>query len=106
MCKAGSCRVNLLMKNETRKDVLLAKGQIVATLSTANLIPNKVAPRFRSEGRAYAEASESQSKAYALQERSETTERTEQLLEKLDLSGMTEWEEEDQDEAKKNFFRI
>ena len=56
MCKAGSCRVNLLMKNETKKDVRLEKGQVVATISTANLIPNKIAPRYRSEGQAYAEA--------------------------------------------------
>ena len=69
MCKAGSCRVNLLLKNETRRDVRLEKGQVVATLSTANLIPNKIAPRYRSEGQAYAEAyatvSKSNCSAYA-----------------------------------------
>ena len=69
MCKAGSCRVNLLLRNETRRDVRLEKGQVVAMLSTANLIPNKIAPRYRSEGQAYAEAyagtPESNSSAYA-----------------------------------------
>ena len=54
VCKAGSSRVSILLRNQTRQDVWLKKGQVVAKAAAANLIPNKIAPRYRSEDRAYA----------------------------------------------------
>ena len=65
ICKAGLSRVSILLRNQTRQDVRLKKGQIVAKAAAANLIPNKIAPRYRPEDRAYAQGMESRKRAYA-----------------------------------------
>ena len=46
VCKAGSSRVSILLRNQTRQDVWLKKGQVVARAAAANLITNKIAPRY------------------------------------------------------------
>ena len=56
VCKAGSSRVSMLLRNQAKQDVRLKKGQVVAKAAAANLIPNKIAPRYRPENWAYAQA--------------------------------------------------
>ena len=107
VCKAGSSRVSILLRNQTRQDVQLKKGQVVARAAAANLIPNKIAPRYRPEDRTYAQVyareMESRKRAYALRKKESQEQRTNDLLDKLDLTGMEDWTGENQERAKKIF---
>ena len=49
MCKPGSNRVSVVLRNMTQEPITLPKGRIVAMLTAANLVPNKLAPRYLSK---------------------------------------------------------
>ena len=45
-CKNESSRVSVAIKNISRKVVVIAKGQQIAEVSTANQVPNMLAPKY------------------------------------------------------------
>ena len=49
MCKPSSNRVSVVLRNMTQEPITLPKGRIVALLTAANLVPNKLAPRYLSK---------------------------------------------------------
>ena len=87
VCMPGSQRVTVMLRNVTNDAITLRKGKEVAELAAANLIPNKVAPRFVEDKKETKLVKSSQ-----LQVRKEK--RIVKLMEKLDLSGMEAWTEE------------
>ena len=48
-CMPGSQKVPVIIRNVTNEVIKLRKGMIIAKLSAANLIPNKVAPWYIEE---------------------------------------------------------
>ena len=56
VCMPGSHRVSVIIRNVTNDVLTLKKGWAIAKLTAANLIPNKMAPRYvgESNGRAFA----------------------------------------------------
>ena len=92
VCLPGSQKVTVMLRNVTNDAITLKKGKIVAELSAANLIPNKVAPRFMEDRKGTKLVKSGQ-----LQVRKEK--RVVKLMEKLDLSGMEAWTEECKKEA-------
>ena len=102
-CMPGSQKVPVMVRNVTNEVVKLRKGMVIAKLSAANLIPNKVAPRY---------IEERNSKVLEISERNSNTmvrskslimnpeQRQEKLIEKLSLEGMNNWGIENQERAK------
>ena len=87
VCLPGSQKVTVMIRNVTNDVITLKKGKIVAELAAANLIPNKVAPRFIEDMKGTKLVKSGQ-----LQVRKEKG--VVKLMEKLDLSGMEAWTEE------------
>ena len=46
VCMPGSQKVTVMLRNVTNNVITLSKGKIIAELAAANLVPNKIAPRF------------------------------------------------------------
>ena len=85
----GSCRVSVIICNVTNDVLTLKKGRAIAKLTAANLIPNKMAPRYvgESKGKAFAK------RGQVHVERSfDHKDRINKLMAKLDLDGMKEWD--------------
>ena len=87
VCLPGSQKVTVMLRNITNDVITLRKGKVVAELAAANLIPNKVAPRFIEDKKRTKLVKSGQ-----LQVRKEK--RIDKLMEKLDLSGMEAWTKE------------
>ena len=49
VCMPGSQKVTVMLRNVTNDVITLVKGKVIAELAAANLVPNKVAPRFIEE---------------------------------------------------------
>ena len=45
-CKNGSSRVDVAVRNISRKVVVIAKGQQIAEVTAANQVPNMLAPNY------------------------------------------------------------
>ena len=92
VCMPGSQKVAVMHRNVTNDVITLNKGKIIAELSAANLIPNKVAPRFL-------EREENSKLVKSGQLQVANQKRIEKLMEKLELSGMESWNKECQQRA-------
>ena len=46
VCMPSSQKVTVMLRNVTSDVITLKKGRTIAELAAANLIPNKIAPRF------------------------------------------------------------
>ena len=77
--KSGSSRVGVAVWNVSKAVVIIAKGQQLARVTTANQVPNMLAPKYI-EGNGEPKKSEG-----AIQER------IKKLREKLDLNGAQSW---------------
>ena len=82
--KPGSSRVPVVLKNLTCRKVVVKKGEPIAHVTAANAVPAMLAPKAEQE---------------SLPKLSKN-ERIKRLFEKLDLSGMKDWGEEDQQKAR------
>ena len=49
VCMPGSHRVTVIIRNVTNEVLTLKRGTVVANLTAANLVPNKMAPRYVGE---------------------------------------------------------
>ena len=92
VCMLGSQKVLVMLRNVTNDVITLVKGKVIAELAGANLIPNKIAPRFVKE-----KESTKLVKSGQLQVGKEK--RVEKLMDKLELSGMGRWSKECQADA-------
>ena len=78
-------------------------------MATANLVPNKIAPKYCQDKPAYTQVyaqrvkpeEQAYTQAYALCKREDGEERAQNLLSKLDLTGMEDWTEENQKKARR-----
>ena len=71
----------VMLRNVTNDVITLAKGKVIVELAVANLIPNKIAPRFVKE-------KESTRLVKSGQLQVGKRKRIEKLMDKLELSGM------------------
>ena len=98
-CRAGSSKVWVMFLNHSEQAINLIKGCCVGTLTAANLIPNKIAPRYTDETPAYAEETREKDQAYAGTRAAHVMEnpidRKKLLLEKLNLEGCQTWTEDE-----------
>ena len=78
--RRGTGRIPVMMRNVTTKKVHLQKGIVIASVMAANKIPPKIAPRINKQN----------------ETQEQTKPRLEELLEKLDLSGIKDWSIENQ----------
>ena len=85
--KQGSDRVPIVLKNLTCKPITLKKGQVVAEVGPANAVPHMLAPKEDEKEKGNSEEP--------------VADRVKKLFEKLDLSGLDSWPQEDQEKAKK-----
>ena len=92
VCMPGSQKVTVMLRNFTNNVITLAKGEVVAELVAANLVPNKIVPQFIEE-------KENSKLAKSGQLQVGKKKRIEKLMEKLELSGMKTWSKECQIEA-------
>ena len=92
VCMLGSQKVTVMLRNITNDVITLAKGKVVAELAAANLVPNKIVPRFVKE-------KENSKLVKSGQLQVGKKKRIEKLMEKLELSGMKTWSKECQKEA-------
>ena len=92
VCMPGSQKVTVMLRNVTNDVITLVKGKVIAELAAANLIPNKIAPRYVKEKR-----STKLVKSGQLQVKKEA--RIKKLMDKLELGGMENWSKENQVEA-------
>ena len=92
VCMPGSQKVTVMLRNFTNDVITLAKGEVVAELVAANLVPNKIAPQFIEE-------KENSKLAKSGQLQVGKKKRIEKLMEELELSGMKTWSKECQIEA-------
>ena len=83
--KSGSSRVGVAIRNVSKAVVIIAKGQQIARVTTANQVPNMLAPKYV-EGNGELKGGEG-----AIQER------VRKLREKLDLSGAQSWTKDQKD---------
>ena len=106
-CRAGSSKVWVMLFNHTEQAINLTKGCCVGTLTAANFIPNKIAPRYADETPAYAEETREKGQAYAGTRAAHVMEnpinRKKLLLEKLNLEGCHTWTEDKKGRAKDLF---
>ena len=51
VCMPGSHRVSVVIRNVTNDILTLRKGRVIANLTAASLVPNKMAPRYVGEGK-------------------------------------------------------
>ena len=86
VCMPGSHRVAVILRNVTSQALILKKGQVIAELTAANLIPNKMAPRYIGE-----KTTKAIIKTGQIQEDGNSS-RISKLMAKLKLDGMTEWD--------------
>ena len=93
VCMPGSQKVTVMLRNVTNDAITLRKGRVIAELAAANLIPNKVAPRFLKDNREMKLVKSGQLQVAK-------GKRIEKLMGKLDLSGMKTWTEECQEGAR------
>ena len=89
VCMPGSHRVSVVIRNVTNDVLSLRKGKIIAELTAANLIPNKMAPRYVGEYKTKVITKMSQTQVDPDQG---LKNRVSKLMAKLDLDGMKEWE--------------
>ena len=89
VCMPGSHRVSVVVRNVTNDVLTLRKGRVIAKLTAANLVPNKMAPRYVGESQPRAVAKQSQTLVNTNQD---TKSRVSKLMAKLNLDGMTGWD--------------
>ena len=89
VCMPGSHRVSVIIHNVTNDVLTLKKGRAIAKLTAANLIPNKMAPRYVGEnkGKAFAKLGQ-----VHVERSFDHKDRINKLMAKLDLDGMKEWD--------------
>ena len=92
VCMPSSQKVTVMLRNVTNDVITLSKGKIIAKLAAANLVPNKIAPRFLEKKK-----NAKLVKSGQLQAGEET--RIQKLMNKLELSGMESWNKECQEKA-------
>ena len=102
MCKPGSNRVTVVLRNMTQQPVTLRKGRVVATLMAANLVPNKLALRYlsKSTGVHQADAEQNENGSADTRKTQDKDEQVDRLFSKLDLGGIQDWMEKEQSEVK------
>ena len=86
ICMPGSHRVAVIIRNVTSEVLTLKKGQVIAELTAANLIPNKMAPRYVGE-----KVTKAIIKTGQIQE-DKNGDRVSKLMAKLKLDGMSGWD--------------
>ena len=64
-CRARSGKVWVMFFNHSERAFSLPKGMHVDTVTAANFIPNKIAPRYTDDAPAYAEETQDEDQAYA-----------------------------------------
>ena len=90
-CMPGSQKVPVMVRNITNEVVKLRKGMIIAKLSVANLIPNKIAPRYIEEGNSKVLERNQRNPNTMVRSKSlimNPEQRQEKLIKKLSLEGM------------------
>ena len=101
-CMPGSQRIPVMIRNVSNEVVRLRKGMIIAKLTPANLIPNKVAPRNIEEGKPRINKGNEKKVGKIITGKSlvmNEEERQTKLMEKLSLEGMNTWDVENQEKA-------
>ena len=92
--RPGSKRAGVTLMNLSSRLVTLKKGTIVATIKAANIIPPMLAAKPSSENKNNNSKDEIPKKTPA---------RLEKLFNKLDLSKMENWDQEQKNKIKKVF---
>ena len=92
VCMPRSQKVTVMLQNITNDVITLSKGKIIAELAAANLVPNKIAPRFLERKK-----NAKLVKSGQLQVGKEK--RIQKLMDKLELSGMQAWNKERKERA-------
>ena len=110
MLKPGSSRVSIGLRNLSCKSVTVKSKTVVATVAATNLVPMSMAPNLEGEDKGeprkwYEEQIDSKTVQEAKEQKDELTsdlklkplspEKERLLFEKIDLSGITDWDQED-----------
>ena len=117
MLKLGSSRVLIVLRNLSCKSVTIKSKTVVATVATENLVPKSMAPNLEGEDkRELRKWYEEQIDSETVQEAKEkdeliselklkplSPEKERLLFEKIDLSGIADWDQEDQRQAREIF---
>lgn len=104
--KPGSRRVSVSLKNLSCKPVRLTAKTVIAKMAAANVVPPKLAPKEDPNMDENPEDKTEKVAANTINSEREnktppmSSERLEKLMEKIDLSGVKEWSEEQQIKAK------
>ena len=105
--RAGSSKVWVMFFNHWERAISLPKGTHVGTVTAANFIPNKIAPRYTDDAPAYAKETQEEEQAYAGARAAHVVEnpidRKKLLIEKLNLEGCQTWTEDEKERAKDPF---
>ena len=99
-CMPGSQKVLVMVRNVTNEVIKLQKGMVIAKLSAANLIPNKVTPRYIEERKSKVLERNSNRIVRSKSLIMNSEQWQEKLIEKLSLEGMKNWGIEYQERAK------
>ena len=118
MLKPGSSRVSTGLRNLSCKSVTIKSKTVVATVAVANLVPFSVAPNLEGEGKEelrkqYEEQIDSKTIQDIEEQKKEhsdnikleplSPEKEKLLFEKIDLSGIEDWDPEDQRQVRELF---
>ena len=83
--KQGSKKIRIALQNNCREVVKLKKGMIVAKFMSANMVPSELAPKINDEKDGL----------------EPLTQKLTKLFDKLDLWGISEWSQKNQDDVHK-----
>ena len=108
-CKPGSNRAMVVLRNLTNETITLQKGRVIEKLMAANLVPNKLAPKYvlKTIGVRSEDAGESKETLPVAAEKTPEKEkavvetRVETWFLKLDLDGIKEWSQDNQEAVRK-----
>ena len=118
MLKPGSSRFSIGLRNLSCKSVTIKSKTVVATVETANLVPFSVAPNLGGEDKEelrkhYEEQIDSKTVQDVEEQKDEhfgnlklgllSPEKEKLLFEKINLSGIKDWEPEDQTQVRELF---
>ena len=89
VCMPGSHKVSLVIRNVTNDVITLRKGRVIAKLTAANLVPNKMAPCYvgKSHTKVVTKMGQTQ-----VDMKEYLKGRVSKLMAKLNLDGMKDWE--------------
>ena len=91
-CKGGSSRVEIAIRNVSKKIVVISKGQQIAKVTAANQVPNMLAPKYVGQTQNSGEKGPQLDEIWR-----------KKLWEQVDISGSESWTEEQKNGIKETF---